>query len=84
MHAQQWGAIYDILFAEPPPMGVHSVSVIPVSLEPFPRPHPSAKPGLLPGLWLEHIGDSFAAVTSRLRKNSLGAPELHLLTLVSY
>src|SRR2546426_12753983 len=43
-------------------MGAHHLSVIPIHLEPFPRPRPFEKPHLLPGLWLEAMNDRFAVV----------------------
>ena len=47
-------------------MGAHHLSVIPIHLEPSPRPRPFEKPHLLPGLWLEGMSDRFAVVAKEI------------------
>jgi hypothetical protein len=50
-------------------MGVHHISVIPIRLDPFPKPHPHEKPHLLPGLWLESMNGSFASVAQEVPRD---------------
>jgi hypothetical protein len=50
-------------------MGVHHISIIPIRLDPFPRPRPHEKPQLLPGLWMESPNDSFAVVAREVPRD---------------
>src|ERR1700682_2272069 len=64
-------------------MGVHSLKIAPLLVQPIPKPRTYLKPSLLPGLWLEGINGSFSDIVAKRPRDPTIA-DMHDVLVLDY